>query len=84
MFLIYGTGQGSTNSPTIWLMISSTLFNIHEKLSNGAIFSDTVQEIEVHITLVGFVDDVTGQTNGFYNKDVTPEELIHLMQEDAQ
>ena len=42
------------------------------------------QQVEVHITLVGFVDDVTGQTNGFYNKDVIPEELIHLMQEDAQ
>eukprot|EP00957_Ditylum_brightwellii_P097989 7463339-Ditylum_brightwellii.AAC.1 len=54
------------------------------KLSNGAIFSNTVQEIEVHITSVGFVDDITGQTNNFYNKDKTPEELIHLMQEDAQ
>jgi len=84
MFPIYGTGQGSTNSPTILLIISSTLFDIHKELSNRATFSDTVQEIEVHITLVGFVDDVTGQTNDFYNEDVTPEELIHLMQEDAQ
>eukprot|EP00957_Ditylum_brightwellii_P085865 6532291-Ditylum_brightwellii.AAC.1 len=84
MFPIYGTGQGSTTLLTIWLIISSTLFGIHEELSNGATFSDTLQEIEVHITLVGFVDDITGQTNNFYNKDVTPEELIHLMQEDAQ
>eukprot|EP00957_Ditylum_brightwellii_P090188 6868935-Ditylum_brightwellii.AAC.1 len=63
VFLSYGTGQGSTNLLTIWLIISSTLFDIHEELSNGAIFSDTIQEIEVHITIVGFVDDVTGQTN---------------------
>eukprot|EP00957_Ditylum_brightwellii_P110294 8412409-Ditylum_brightwellii.AAC.1 len=84
MFPIYSTGQGSTNSPIIWLIISFTLFNIYEELSNGAIFSDSVQDIEVHTTLVGFVDDVTGQTNNFYNEDVTPEELIHLMQEDAQ
>ena len=38
----------------------------------------------MHITLVGFVDDVTGQTNNFYNENVTPARLIHLMQEDAQ
>eukprot|EP00957_Ditylum_brightwellii_P093732 7136965-Ditylum_brightwellii.AAC.1 len=84
VFLIYGTGQGSTNSPTIWLIISSTLFDIHKELSNGATFSDTIQEVEVHIILVGFVDNVTGQTNNFYNKNTTPEELICLMQEDAQ
>eukprot|EP00957_Ditylum_brightwellii_P131717 10045775-Ditylum_brightwellii.AAC.1 len=84
MFPIYRTGQGSTNSHRIWLIISSTLFNIYEELSNGATFSNTVQEIEVHIALVGLVDDVTGQTNDFYNKDVTPEEFIHLVQEDAQ
>eukprot|EP00957_Ditylum_brightwellii_P193115 14703668-Ditylum_brightwellii.AAC.1 len=84
MFPIYGTGQGSTNSPTIWLIISSTLIDIHEELSNGATFSDRLKEIEVHIPLVGFVDDVTGQTNNFYNENVTPATLIHLMQEDAQ
>ena len=65
MFPIFGTGQGSTNLPTIWLIISSTLFDIHKELSNGAIFSNTIQEIEVHIILVRFVDDVTGQTNDF-------------------
>eukprot|EP00957_Ditylum_brightwellii_P081008 6161805-Ditylum_brightwellii.AAC.1 len=84
MFPIYGTGQGGTYLPTIWLIISSTLSDIHEELSNGAIFSNTIQKVEVHITLVGFLDDVTGQTNDFYIKNVTPEELICLMQEDAQ
>eukprot|EP00957_Ditylum_brightwellii_P184158 14027031-Ditylum_brightwellii.AAC.1 len=59
-------------------------FDIHEKLSNGATFSDTIQQVDVHITLVGFVDDVTGQTNNFYNDNTTPEELICLIQEDAQ
>eukprot|EP00957_Ditylum_brightwellii_P143570 10937872-Ditylum_brightwellii.AAC.1 len=50
-------GQGSTNSPTIWLIINSTLFDTIEKL---------------------------GQTNKYYNNNATPEELIHLMQHDAQ
>eukprot|EP00957_Ditylum_brightwellii_P202615 15330938-Ditylum_brightwellii.AAC.1 len=55
-----------------------------EELSNGTKFNDTSQEEEVHITLVGFVDNVTRQTNNFYNENATPEELIRLMQEDAQ
>eukprot|EP00957_Ditylum_brightwellii_P029260 2211800-Ditylum_brightwellii.AAC.1 len=42
---IYGTGQGSTNSPIIWLIISSTLFDIHDKLSHGATFCDPLQKI---------------------------------------
>jgi hypothetical protein len=33
-FPIYGTGQGSTNSPTIWLIISSIPFDIHDELGN--------------------------------------------------
>eukprot|EP00957_Ditylum_brightwellii_P187277 14263200-Ditylum_brightwellii.AAC.1 len=45
-FPTYGTGQGSTNSPTIWLTISSTLFSIKEEISSGATFSDTIQEVE--------------------------------------
>eukprot|EP00957_Ditylum_brightwellii_P187517 14280506-Ditylum_brightwellii.AAC.1 len=83
-FLIYGTGQGSTNSPTIWLIISSTLFGIHEKLGKGAQFFDPMQVIHVHITMVGFVDNVMGQTNKFYSNNTTPEELINLMQYDTQ
>eukprot|EP00957_Ditylum_brightwellii_P141450 10776223-Ditylum_brightwellii.AAC.1 len=82
-FPIYGTGQGSTNSPIIWLIISSTLFNTHKELGNGATFCDTLQQVEVHIALVGFVNDTMGQPNDFQNNHVTPEKLIMLMQEDA-
>eukprot|EP00957_Ditylum_brightwellii_P181163 13799525-Ditylum_brightwellii.AAC.1 len=34
--------------------------------------------------MVGFVDDTTGQTNGFENSNVTPEELIEQMTKDEQ
>eukprot|EP00957_Ditylum_brightwellii_P167127 12722888-Ditylum_brightwellii.AAC.1 len=37
-FPSYGAGQGSTNSPTIWLIISSTPFDAHESKAHGAIF----------------------------------------------
>ena len=35
---IYGTGQGSGNSPIIWLVISSVLFNCYESKAHGATF----------------------------------------------
>eukprot|EP00957_Ditylum_brightwellii_P204264 15338418-Ditylum_brightwellii.AAC.1 len=34
--------------------------------------------------MVGFVDDATEQTNTFYNNRSTPEEILKLMQYDAQ
>ena len=33
---IYGTGQGSSNSPAIWCVISSVLFTSHESKAHGA------------------------------------------------
>eukprot|EP00957_Ditylum_brightwellii_P086371 6572293-Ditylum_brightwellii.AAC.1 len=83
-FPIYGTGQGSTNSPIIWLIISSTLFDIHETLSKGAQFCDPLQTVHVYIMIVGFVDDATGQTNKFYKNDVTSQKLIDVTKHDAQ
>eukprot|EP00957_Ditylum_brightwellii_P148350 11294294-Ditylum_brightwellii.AAC.1 len=83
-FRTYGTEQGSANSPTIWLIISSTFFNIHEKLGKGTQFCNSMQLVHVHITVVGFVDDATCQHNKFYDNNAMPEEPIQLMQQDAQ
>src|SRR5512138_2140785 len=35
---IYGTGQGSANSPAIWIMVSSKAFDAHEEAAHGAVF----------------------------------------------
>ena len=35
-FPVYGSGQGSGNSPGIWLFISSTLCDVHNSISQGA------------------------------------------------
>ena len=37
-FPIHGTGQGSGNSPCIWLFILSTLYDIHASKAFGATF----------------------------------------------
>eukprot|EP00957_Ditylum_brightwellii_P161468 12294000-Ditylum_brightwellii.AAC.1 len=57
---IYGMGQGSTNSPSIWLLISSTLLDIYEAEAHGASFTTPDKETSVSLSMVGFVDDSQG------------------------
>ena len=57
---IYGTGQGSGNSPTIWLVVSSILFRCYSKRAHGARFESPDCSVCVDIFRVGFVDDTCG------------------------
>jgi hypothetical protein len=84
-FPIYGTGQGSTNSPTIWIIISSTLFDVHMQRANGATFSSPDKSVEIAFSIVGFVDDSNCQTNDFHaDPQPSPAELAHLAENDAK
>jgi hypothetical protein len=67
---IFGTGQGSGNSPMIWLFISSTLFDIYEtKVENDPVACPDGQ-LSTTINIIGFVDDVRNSTIAFL-KNVT-------------
>jgi hypothetical protein len=82
---IYGTGQGSGNSPVIWVFISSVLFKCHEKCAKGAIFESPDKSVTIKNFMVGFVDDSTGQVNDFLSDDgPTLDILVCLMAHDAQ
>ena len=59
---IYGTGQGSTNSPAIWCFISSTLFDCYDELAHTAEYFDPTHNLEIEVGMTGFVDDCGGQT----------------------
>ena len=84
-FPIFGSGQGSGNSPSIWLFISSTLCDIHQQISHGAKFVSPDGEEEVKITMVGFVDDCTGTCNDFQPQTQADTSTIaSRMQHDAQ
>jgi hypothetical protein len=84
-FPIYGTGQGSGNSPAIWCIVSSVLFACHEEQGHGAYFCTPDQQMSVSLSMVGFVDDSTGQVNEFaLNSQPTPEFLRTIMKHDAQ
>jgi hypothetical protein len=84
-FPIHGTGQGSGNSPCIWLFISSTLFDIHKEKAYGAHFISPDGHYRVEFSMVGFVDDSTGTCNDFQPQSEAPlSELMQRMEYDAQ
>ena len=84
-FPIYGTGQGSGNSPTIWLVVSSILFNCYESRAHGAVFESPDRSIRLQIYRVGFVDDTCGYVNKFEQHiPPTPAEMISLLTHDSQ
>jgi hypothetical protein len=64
-FPIHGTGQGSGNSPSIWLFISSTLFDVHASQSYGATFISPDGLTKLRLSMVGFADDSTGSCSNF-------------------
>jgi len=84
-FPIYGSGQGSGNSPAIWLFISSTLCDIHQEISYGASFTNPEGNESVTISMVGFVDDSTGTCNDFRpQEEISYKRMTKRMQKDAQ
>lgn len=84
-FPIYGTGQGSGNSPMVWLFLSATLFDAHNEIAHGATFQDPTGTISTHMTLSGFVDDTNTALNDWLPQhQANLTELLHLIQQDAQ
>jgi hypothetical protein len=84
-FPIFGTGQGSTNSPIIWSMVSSKLFDVHNRKAHGASFCTPNKQLHVQSSILGFVDDSSCQTNDF---EASPqpdlEDLIYKATVDAE
>jgi hypothetical protein len=84
-FPIYGTGQGSGNSPPIWTFMSSALFDCQEQRGHGATFATPDRSLEIVFHMIGFVDDSTGQVNEFgADPQPSPEHLIEIMRKDGQ
>ncbi|KAI2494123.1 hypothetical protein MHU86_20394 [Fragilaria crotonensis] len=82
---IYGTGQGSGNSPVIWCFISSILYDCYEELASTAQYRTPDNQREMELGMIGYVDDSNGQTNCFNNIETTAtaQEVMHKMQKNA-
>jgi hypothetical protein len=73
---IYGTGQGSGNSPMIWCFLSSILYDCYNIKAHPALYCNPDWSNQCKISMVGFVDDSNGQVNSFYN----PENAANLQE----
>jgi hypothetical protein len=83
---IYGTGQGSGNSPAIWCFLSSVLFNCYDELAYKATYCNPDRTNLLELGMIGFVDDSNGQTNCF-TMDETPDTIpatLHKLRFNAQ
>lgn len=84
-FPLYGSGQGSGNSPALWLFISATLFNIHDREAYGAKLQDPQGKHTVQLHLSGFVDDTNAALNDWQPQDeVELDTLLDRLRHDAQ
>ena len=85
LFPIYGSGQGSGNSPGLWCAISSILFNMYKQQACGASFYSPDQTIAVKLYMIGFVDDTSDSTNDFLLSEPAPlHNYAKLATHDAQ
>ena len=83
-FPIYGTDQGSANSPVLWCLISNRLFEAHDTHSHGATFSSPSSSHEIRLNMIGFVDDTYSGVNMFENNRQQIEEILKRAEFDAQ
>jgi Reverse transcriptase (RNA-dependent DNA polymerase) len=61
---IYGTGQGSSNSPSIWTCFSSILLKAHDACGHSALFRSPDGHFTAETNLQAFVDDTYLTSNG--------------------
>ena len=73
---LFGTGQGSGNSPMYWLFISSTLFDVYESKATGATYESHDKTLSITIYIVGFVDDTRNTENQFTAHPQPPTEAL--------
>ena len=82
---IFGTGQGSGNSPILWLLMSATLFDVHSSMAFGAKMQDPSGTTKVKVSISGYVDDTNACVNEWHpQKDGSLPHLMEKVQADAQ
>ena len=74
LYPIYGSGQGAGNSPALWCVISTMLFETYDESAHGATFTSPDCKITTRVFMVGFVDDTSGSVNDFHLPEPAPVE----------
>ena len=82
---VYGTGQGSTLSPSAWALVCSQLFKTHKKHAIGSVYINPDGTLRVELDMSGFVDDTKGHTNDMdFETSLAAEALRKRLEHDAQ
>ena len=83
---IFGTGQGSANSPMLWLFISSVLYDCYDTQAHAATYCSPDRQQPTSFGMVGFVDDNTNQANKFGEDELeyTYKEVMAHAMDNAQ
>ena len=85
LFPIYGSGQGSGNSPDLWCAISSVLFDVYETQACGTSFYSPDKTITEKLYMIGFINDTSGSTNDFLLPEPAPlQHYTNLATHNAQ
>ena len=70
---LYGTGQGSGNSPFTWKLISSELVHLYSQLAKGVTYQDPDNLIQSKMFMTAYVNNVNAHlshTNSTNIQDV--------------
>ena len=81
---IYGTGQGSGNSPAIWCFLSSTLFDCYDTKAHRANYQDPTGTVTATLGMIGFVDDCGSQTNDSPLENDSTNNILQQVSHNAQ
>jgi len=82
---VYGSGQGSGNSPFLWCIISSILFDCFSSDCKGTLYTSPDCSTSLKLGMVGFVDDTNGQvSSGLGNDKIDVKTLLTNAEHDAQ
>jgi hypothetical protein len=66
-FPVFGMGQGSSSSPSIWTLLCSTGFDIFDGHCYGAMYTSPGSTKVLKLGMTGFVDNNNAQTTGCPN-----------------
>lgn len=78
---VYGTGQGSDNSPMIWRFLVCVLFVLFEKLAHPAKYCNPDRTNKITLAMIGFVNDSNDQNNNFQSPQAEAALEQQLMQD---
>ena len=79
---VYGTGQGSSNSPYLWLFVSDVIFKVQSKYAHGAHYCDPGKTLSLSIYVIGFVDDINQFVNNLCDPQLSSSIIIENLKQD--